>query len=245
MTQNLDIGALLALLQEPFTAELLFDQLDDIVFFIKNAQGQYVCVNQTLVQRCNLRSKSDLIGRTPSQALGPALGDSYEQQDRAVLASGRRLLDELELHTYPNKDVGWCLTSKFPLMSAQGQVIGLVGVSRDVKSQANESQDFDQVAAAIHYAEQHLADPPSLQEMATAAGLSKYQLDRRMKRLYGLSTGQWLLKARIELASQQLRATELPIADIAFNAGYEDQSAFTRQFRRAAGMTPSQFRRLS
>jgi AraC-like DNA-binding protein len=244
MNENLDIHGLLSVLAEPFTAEQLFDQLNDIVFFVKNAAGQYVCVNATLVERCNRKDKAELLGRTPSQVLGEGLGASYEQQDRAILESGERLVDELELHSYPSREVGWCLTSKFPLLCSAGGVVGVVGISRDLKVQASDRDEFDQIAAAIHYAELNLASPPSLDELAAIAGLSKFQLDRRMKRIFGLPTGQWLVKARIELASRQLRDTELPIAEIAFNAGYADQSAFTRQFRRAAGMTPSRFRQL-
>ena len=76
------------------------------------------------------------------------------------------------------------------------------------------------------------------------AGMSSYQLDRRMKRIYGLPTGQWLLKSRIDQACRQLLKTEIPVVEIAMDCGYQDQSAFTRQFRRTTGQTPSAFRKL-
>ena len=44
-------------LAEPFTGEALFDCLGDLVFFIKNRRGEYVVVNQTLVERCGRREK--------------------------------------------------------------------------------------------------------------------------------------------------------------------------------------------
>ena len=102
-------------LAEPFAAEAVFDHLPDTVFFIKDLDGRYVSANQTLVERCGLRNKSELLGRRPSDVLGKTLGRGYESQDQSVLETGQKLVDQLELHTVRSKDVGWCLTTKMPL----------------------------------------------------------------------------------------------------------------------------------
>ncbi len=238
------LALLLEGLAEPFTAEALFDQIPETVFFIKNAEGQYLCVNDTLVARCGLRSKSQLLGRTPSEIFGEELGRSYEAQDREVLRSGRQLIGRLELHVYQPRGTGWCLTHKLPLHGRDGQIVGLVGVSRDLAAPDLKDWDFGQISTTLAATRSRLDTPPSVKEMAASASLSVYQLDRRMKRLFGLSTGQWLLKMRIEHACQQLVETRLPIAQVALECGYSDQSAFTRQFRRTTGYTPSEFRTL-
>ncbi|MEM8814311.1 MAG: AraC family transcriptional regulator [Pseudomonadota bacterium] len=243
MHERSSIAALFEDLAEPFTAEALFDQMPDTVFFIKDAGGRYVCVNQTLVSRCRKRSKSQVLGRTPSAVFGTDLGRDYEAQDRSVIRSGRRLLDKLELHVHRPRELGWCLTSKLPLAGKDGKIVGLVGVSRDLKLPDVASSEFEQIAEAISYAESRLAAPPAVAELAAIASMSAYQLDRRMKRLFGLSTGQWLLKTRIDRASRQLTETALSVTDIALDCGYKDHSAFARQFRRTTGRTPSEFRR--
>jgi AraC-like DNA-binding protein len=46
----------------------------------------------------------------------------------------------------------------------------------------------------------------------------------------------------MEAAVQRLRDTRDPIAAIALDCGYSDQSAFTRQFRQTVGISPSQYR---
>ena len=74
--------------------------------------------------------------------------------------------------------------------------------------------------------------------------MSVYQLDRRMRRVFRLTTGQWVLQTRINHARNRLIDTDLPVATIAQEAGYSDQSAFTRQFRRSTGLSPSGFRKL-
>ncbi|PQO28547.1 AraC family transcriptional regulator [Bremerella cremea] len=238
----LPIHEMLTQLDPPFTGEELFDHLPDIVFFIKNTQGQYLVVNNTLVQRCGARSKEDLIGHTPFEVLRLPLGQSFEDQDKKVLETGQPLVGQLELHFYATRDVGWCLTSKLPLRSKSGEVVGLVGVSQDLRLPDFATEEYSHVIDAIQHAEAHLTDPPSVKRLAEIAKMSSYQLDRRMRRVFGLTTGQWLLKLRIDLAQRLLRTSEEPIASIALEAGYADQSAFTRQFRRATGMSPRDYR---
>ncbi len=236
------VTEILGQLGDPFTAEALFDCLPDVVFFIKDTDGRYATVNHTLVGRCGLRDKAQLIGHTPSEFQGPLLGSSSEAQDKRVLKSGQPITKQLELHNYPGRKVGWCLTTKLPLFDSGGVVVGLVGVSQDLRLPDMTTADYEQVAAAVRYAESNIATAPTVRKLADVASMSPYRLDRRMQRVFGLTTGQWMLKLRLDIASQQLIETDLPIATVAMNVGYSDQSAFTRQFCRATGLSPSRFR---
>ena len=83
---------------DAFFAEPLFDALPDVVFFVKDAQARYVVVNQTLVQRCGVKDKAALIGRTPAEVFAQPFGQGYLAQDMAVLAGGDAIEDQLELH---------------------------------------------------------------------------------------------------------------------------------------------------
>ncbi len=236
------ISAFLQQLSPPLTGEELFDHLSDIVYFIKDAQGAYLIVNKTLVARCGVANKTALIGRTAAEVLRKPLGDRFAAQDARVLGTGVPLLSQMELHVYPSGDVGWCLTTKLPLRDRRGTVVGLVGVSQDLRIPDVATEEYLQVASAIAYGEEHLSSAPSVDELARVANMSKYQLDRRMRHVFGLATGQWLLKIRLDAAQRLLQQTEQSIASIALQAGYTDQSAFTRQFRRSTGLTPGEFR---
>lgn len=244
MSGNSRISWLFDRLAEPFTAEPLFDHLPDVVFFIKDCDGRYLAVNQTLVERCGKQRKSELIGRRPSEVLGEALGRGYESQDRGVLETGYRLLNQLELHVYRSRNVGWCLTSKLPLKDRGGETIGLVGVSQDLRLPDVTAEEFRHLDDVIRHVEGHVSAPPSISELADIAKMSVYQLDRRMRRVFGLTTGQWVLQTRINHARKRLIETDLPIATVALETGYSDQSSFTRQFRRSTGLSPSDFRKL-
>ena len=222
----------------------LFDQLPDIVFFVKDAEGRYTDANRTLAERCGLSDKSELLGKRPAEVLGETLGRAYEDQDRRVIKTGQKLVDQLELHLIRSRDVGWCMTTKLPLIDENGAVVGLVGVSQDLRLPDITTEDFEHIAEAIEFAEKNLSKRPAIGELASIAGMSIYQLDRRMRRVFGLTTGQWLLKIRISHASRVLIETDKPVSEVALDAGYADQSSFTRQFRRSTGLSPSAYRKL-
>jgi AraC-like DNA-binding protein len=230
-------------LAEPFTGELVFDSLADVVFFIKNARGEYVIVNQTLVKRCGLKQKAELIGRRPDQVFPLPLGQTYRSQDEQVLKSGQAILNQLELHFYPLGGRGWCLTSKFPLRNRHGRVVGLAGVSHDLQSPNERSRDYSQVAKSIRHIQTHYPEPLRVKTLAARANLSEYQFEQRLRRIFQLTAGQVIQKTRMEAAIARLRETASPIATVALDCGYSDQSAFTRQFRQSTGMSPSEFRR--
>lgn len=234
---------LFAELASPFTGEELFDCLTDLTFFIKNLQGEYVVVNQELVSRCGQRDKRELTGRRADEVFPPPLGQSYLAQDRSLLKTGVPILNQLELHIYHSGRIGWCLTNKLPLLGRQGRVIGLVGISKDLQAPNERGADYSPLAAVVRHIQTHYADPLQLAGLARRAGLSPYQLEQRIRKVFQITTGQFILKARMDAAVRRLRESKDAIAMIAQDCGYSDQSAFTRQFRRTVGLTPSEYRK--
>ncbi len=232
-------------LGDPFTGEALFDCLPDLVFFIKNSRSEYVVVNQTLAERCGHRNKADLISRRADELFPAPLGQSYRAQDEWVLKKGESILGQLELHFYPSGGRGWCLTNKLPLRDRQGHVIGLVGISKDLHAANERSEDYSHVAQAVRQIQEHFGETLRVKDLAAIARLSEYQFEQRIRRIFQLTAGQLIQKVRMEAAVKRLRQTKQPIATIALDCGYSDQSAFTRQFRQTVGLSPSQYRQIA
>lgn len=232
------------LMLHPKIAEQLFDHLPDIVFFIKDMQGRYLTVNQTLVERCGLKKKAQIIGHTAADVLGKELGNRYVEQDQKVLKSRQPLIQYLELHNFRSQELGWCLTTKIPLSDDSGECIGLIGASQDLKLPESNNDMFSNIFKAVKFIEDNLENNPTITEMAQVAKMSHYQLDRRMKLTFGLPAGKWLIKTRISQASQKLLETKLSVLDIAFAVGYSDQSAFTKQFKKVTGVSPLKFKKI-
>jgi AraC-like DNA-binding protein len=232
-----------AQLAEPLVGEALFDCVTDLVFFIKNSRYEYVVVNQTLVERCGKREKRELIGRRADEVFPTTLGQPYRAQDERVLRSGEAIFNQLELHFFPTGDPGWCLTNKLPLKDCNGRVIGLVGISKDLQSGNEKAAEYAQIAKAVQHIQNHYDEALRVKDLAALAKLSDYQFEQRIRKIFQLTPGQLIHKTRMEVALRRLRNSDLSIATVAFDCGYSDQSAFTRQFRQTLGLSPSDYRR--
>lgn len=232
-------------LYEPFTCESLFDQLTDTVFFVKNSEGQYIVVNQTLVTRCGLQSKDDLIGCRPEDVYPDPFGQEYRQQDQEVLDQGKPINNKLEIQISPTLGLCWCLTTKVPLHGKDRSIIGIAGISRDLKPCNKKSEDYGRIAESVDYIKEHYAEPLKVDELAEMVGLSVYQYEQRMQKIFSLTAGQFIQKTRIEAALWQLRETTDPVVYVAVDCGYADQSAFSRIFKKITGFSPGRYRQLS
>lgn len=221
----------------------LFDGVPDIVFFVKDAKGRYMAVNDTLASRCGLAGKEKAIGRTAGDLFPAPLGDAFALQDAEILRDGATIRDHLELHLYPGGRRGWCLTYKEPVIGKNGAIVGICGISRDLHAPETRDGDFAAMSAAIDHVHKHFDEPLRLPALAEMAGLSVYQFDQRIRSLFHVTAGQYIVKVRIDAACKRLTTTDEAIAQIALSCGYSDQSAFSRQFKQAVGISPLAYRR--
>lgn len=93
--------------------------------------------------------------------------------------------------------------------------------------------------AALHH---RPAEPWNLDDLAREAGLSRSLLAERFADFVGIPPIQYLTQWRMQLAAEQLRATNASLAEIAMAVGYGSESAFSRAFKRQVGVAPAIFR---
>jgi len=98
------------------------------------------------------------------------------------------------------------------------------------------------VRTARDYIRDHLSENISLGELSREAGLSPYHLSRVFTRATGLPPHAYLTQSRI-FRARELLAGITPIADIALDLGFADQSHFHRKFKSIVGVTPSSYRK--
>lgn len=221
------------------------EDLTGIMFCAKDVDGRYVLVNDAFVRRTNERSKRGVVGRTATQLFDPLLAARYDAQDRAVLAGGRQLRRELELIRRPGGTPGWYLTSKAAVRDEDGEVVGLVSISQALRGQDADPETVASLTRVAALVRDRLDHPPTVAELAAAAGCSPAALDRRLRRVFALSPQQYVLRARVDHAAALLGGTDLPVVEVARAAGFYDQASFTRTFGRLTGETPAQFRRVA
>ena len=184
-----------------------------------------------------------MIGKRAEELFPPELAEVYRQQDEAVLLEKGDVVDRLELVTNRDGSEGWYLASKFPLKDESGMVTGLVSISRDLQSPSVGDLKMSGLRNVVDWVHAHIDEEIHVADLAKIAGMNGAQLERRMKRIFKLSVGQFVRKLRIDRAAQLLRDTNLGIAEIALKCGYSEQSSLTRQFKSAVGCPPGEFRK--
>ncbi|HEY2009838.1 MAG TPA: helix-turn-helix domain-containing protein [Rhizomicrobium sp.] len=94
------------------------------------------------------------------------------------------------------------------------------------------------------YVDSHLDRNIGLESLAATAELSLYHFARAFKQSEGTTPHAFVLERRLAKARELLTATDLPLSQIAFTAGFADQSHLARRFRQMVGVSPGQFRKL-
>lgn len=232
-----------ALMMDARFVEQVADLMHDTAFFIKDASGRYLVVNQSLVERHGLADKSQMIGKRPCDVCPGDFGRIPTEQDAHVLRSGKPILERLELFWRRPHVPVWGLTSKLPIRDDLGRVTGLIGISKDLTALVSRDEVPPGVAKALEYLERSFDEAVSPSALAKKAGMSAARFARVIKRVHGISPMQLITKTRISVGCRMLHESDATVAEIALECGFSDHSAFTRAFRAVTGMSPTQHRR--
>jgi AraC family transcriptional regulator len=87
-----------------------------------------------------------------------------------------------------------------------------------------------------------LDQPLSLRRVAHSVGVHPVYFATVFRQFNGCSAGEYVRRRRVEYARRILANPKIPLAQIALDAGFADQSHFTRTYMRYTGRTPSQDR---
>ncbi len=82
-----------------------------------------------------------------------------------------------------------------------------------------------------------------LAQVARECALSASHFTRAFRQSLGMAPHQWLLSIRVQRAKEQLLNSDAPLADVAIDCGFADQSHFTRVFTKHTGDSPGEWRR--
>lgn len=235
-------AAFLAELHSHQQLEQLFEHLPDVYFFAKNRQGQFVLANQIFVQQCGFTRESDIIGKTDFDFFPRERAASYVRDDRKVMKEGTSIVNRVELAPEPDSTVNWFVTTKVPLYSLNGDIVGLAGTARDLKRSSTTLIPYNEMEAVILHIRHHFNEPLAVKDLAEIVHLSVSQFERKFKQTFQISPIKHITKVRIAAACKSLSTTSDKISTIAVDTGFYDHSHFTREFKRHMGMSPSTYR---
>jgi len=220
----------------------LFEMLPNVYFFVKDAEGRFVCMNPALLQAIGFKHETDVLGLTDADFFSPFLAHGYREEDRWIIAHNRAVTDKVWFVPNGNGVLTCYLCSKVPLHDESGRVIGIAGVMRDARSAGSTIGPYEALKPAMEYLNNHFTERITIETVAAQVHLSTSQFQRRFRALFQTSPVQYLLQLRIDSACQQLQRTDASLGSIAMENGFYDQSAFCRQFQKRVGLTPRQYR---
>ena len=103
------------------------------------------------------------------------------------------------------------------------------------------SMYWDHVQRALHFLQEHYAEPVYVQEVARAAGLSANRLQKMFHEALGMSCVEYLTAYRISHAMALLGTPGCRVTEVALSVGFETLSHFNTTFHRQMGMSPTEY----
>ncbi|MGJ8693734.1 MAG: helix-turn-helix domain-containing protein [Thalassotalea sp.] len=219
----------------------MFDLMPDVLFWVKNKQGDFVYANANFVEHLGAKSLKQVIGFTDFDFSPEHMAKQFWVDDLKVL-QGESVTNRLELNHTITGENAWFITSKRALYSEQGEVIGSYGVSRHVEKTSVAISGMEAVKTPVDYIRQYYMNDISMQKLADVAHLSISALERRFKKYLAKTPKQFINEFRLEMARKLLLETNLSVAVVASEVGFVDHSYFSKKFKTLFGQLPTEFR---
>jgi PAS domain S-box-containing protein len=109
----------------------LIDNLPDFIF-VKDAESRFVINNLAHQRVLKAETQAELLGGTDFDIFPPDLAQQYYADEQSIIQSGQAVVDREEPYLDEAGQPRWLSTTKIPLRDEQGQIVGLVGISRDI-----------------------------------------------------------------------------------------------------------------
>lgn len=125
----------------------LMDNIPDSVYF-KDEQNRFILVNKAKAMHSNV-SPEDMIGKTDFDFLPEDLARQIFDDDNNIMQSGQPIINKLEKIIHSDGAEKWASVTKIPRYSPEGDVVGTMGISRDVTPQEKAKEDL--IKSEEHY----------------------------------------------------------------------------------------------
>jgi diguanylate cyclase (GGDEF)-like protein/PAS domain S-box-containing protein len=120
-----------AVARERSLLRTVVDALPDRIY-AKDRDGRFLLENATNVKAHGASNPEELLGKTVYDIFPPEVAKRVEAEDRAIIESGKPVINRERATTDAAGNTRWVVASKVPFRDSEGRVIGIVGVNRDI-----------------------------------------------------------------------------------------------------------------
>lgn len=107
---------------------------DDIAdyIYLKDSKSRFVFANAIIARDFGYSSPAELFGKTDHDVFAKDVADGFLTDEHEILSTGEAKVDYEEFVKYENGVQRWLSTSKFPLKTPEGKIVGILGLARDI-----------------------------------------------------------------------------------------------------------------
>jgi two-component system, sensor histidine kinase and response regulator len=109
----------------------LMDHLPDAIYF-KDRESRFLRLSRAMLEKFGLNSPAEAVGKTDADIFTREHATQALEDERRIIATGQPLVARIERETWPHRPDTWVSTTKMPLRSREGEIVGTFGISRDV-----------------------------------------------------------------------------------------------------------------
>ncbi len=120
--------------KERILLRTLIDNIPDAIF-AKDREGRKIIANLADLNNMGRNSEREVIGKTDSDLFPDEIAKGFIANDHSVIETGNPILKREEFFINKEGKKHWLLTSKLPLRDDDGNIIGLMGIGRDITEQ--------------------------------------------------------------------------------------------------------------
>lgn len=232
------------LLNHPLCLAMLqvFEHVPDTYFFVKDYDSRFLHGNRALLNRLGLKRVSEFAGTTDYDRYPEPVADRLVAGDQSIMVGRSPLIDHPEVLFDHSGRLEWHASSKYPILDHQDKPLGVTGITRPFSSGDSPGHPYRAAGEVIDFVSRNPTSLLRVSELASQASISERQLHRQFLDYVKISPRDFIVRTRINAAASELRNSHEPIASLAEKYQFCDQSAFTRQFRKTLGTTPSRYR---
>jgi diguanylate cyclase (GGDEF)-like protein/PAS domain S-box-containing protein len=121
------------------------DNIADSIYF-KDLQCRMMRVSRKMAIDLGYSDPAELVGKTDYDMFGEEFGQKTMIDDLRVMETGKPIIGLVESRLLPDNTLNWTLTSKLPLRDRAGNIIGLVGITREINDLKKAELDLQYLA---------------------------------------------------------------------------------------------------